>query len=703
MYEELYIVENGKRFGIDLATPSGITLVYKSNIFGDLSKITCSYTYTFKLPLTANNRRIFDNADDIRCASNKIRKRLTAIYIQNGIPLFNNANLYIDSTENCYNAVMTWGVIDGFSAMKDNDISIKELNYEEDTTFGPVSTLMSSFKNDVSAVRPLYNAGATYVSPNGNKNTYIGYNFFPLPCVPIYKIVQLINAYYSTNFVLGEDYSYGDSKDMNNLLKFGVIPLVSAKQSDEEINSNATDCFVHSMTSGYKRYEKPNIIHGYASTPGRPMNWQYFEEVRDTEGKLYGLKNKSNSKVFATIKGYFGFTIKSGSTEITSNSETKPVLKVYGYSSYSGISQVVELASVDGTYKTHYSDEYSQYGDGNLRWRFEFTEKYGSERIEVEIPANTTVFFGIECGDKTDIVGSGESDPPVFYPELKPESNRYSATDTSCNSWPIPIGPNLPDISCMTLMKALFYMIGAFPTTDSSGNIVPMYYDSLKENIINGVANDWSNKVTTDVSVLPNKTTYTVSGFGQRNYYLMKNDNLDSKGAESESDVYASGIGVIECNNETIEKKKTIIQLPFYGAYLHNLKNKKFSTGNTIKFWVRENEVKTVEAKPAFGLVTPFIQKKYDGSTGNTWLGLEIWDGFANILLNPSYAYLARIMENPVIITENLLLNELDLRSLDYSVPVYLSKYGAYFAIVSITRDSKGICKCELIKLPEEE
>ena len=112
MYEELYIIDKSTKLRVDLSIPSGITLNFKSNIFGDLSKIACSYTYTFKLPLTANNRRVFDNADDIRCISNKIRRRLKAEYVQNGIPLFSNANLYIDSTETCFNAIMTWGVID---------------------------------------------------------------------------------------------------------------------------------------------------------------------------------------------------------------------------------------------------------------------------------------------------------------------------------------------------------------------------------------------------------------------------------------------------------------------------------------------------------------------------------------------------------------------------------------------------------------
>jgi hypothetical protein len=79
-----------------------------------------------------------------------------------------------------------------------------------------------------------------------------------------------------------------------------------------------------------------------------------------------------------------------------------------------------------------------------------------------------------------------------------------------------------------------------------------------------------------------------------------------------------------------------------------------------------------------------------------------VWNDFVKINSDPSYSYLSRIMENPIVITENLRLNEHDLRMLDYTVPVYLEKYGANFAIVSISRDSKGVCKCELIKLPEE-
>ena len=79
---------------------------------------------------------------------------------------------------------------------------------------------------------------------------------------------------------------------------------------------------------------------------------------------------------------------------------------------------------------------------------------------------------------------------------------------------------------------------------------------------------------------------------------------------------------------------------------------------------------------------------------------MNIWNGFKNISKNESYAYLQSIVKNPIVITENFLLSELDLHNLDYAVPIYLEKYNSYFAIITLERDSKGICKAELIKLP---
>ena len=79
---------------------------------------------------------------------------------------------------------------------------------------------------------------------------------------------------------------------------------------------------------------------------------------------------------------------------------------------------------------------------------------------------------------------------------------------------------------------------------------------------------------------------------------------------------------------------------------------------------------------------------------------MEIWNEFSNIKSNESYDYLQQIIRKPFIIKEQLRLNEFDLLGLDYTRPIYLDKYNSYFVVISIQRDSKGRCNCELIKIP---
>lgn len=75
MKEELYIYDKEDvRRSLDINTPSGITLKWVSNLFNSLDKVNCSYSYTFKIPMTNHNRNIMDITEDIRHDSGIIRK-----------------------------------------------------------------------------------------------------------------------------------------------------------------------------------------------------------------------------------------------------------------------------------------------------------------------------------------------------------------------------------------------------------------------------------------------------------------------------------------------------------------------------------------------------------------------------------------------------------------------------------------------------
>lgn len=700
MYEELYIIDNGKRLRVDLSIPSGITLNFKSNIFGDLSKITCSYTYTFKLPLTANNRRVLDNADDVRCISNKIRRRLRAEYLQDGIPLFTNANLYIESTDTCFNAVMTWGVISGFQTLKDDDISIRKLPLEAKPIFGPCNAKIDEYSNTANYVQPLYNAGLTYISDNGWKDQYNTYSVFPLPAIPVYRLVQLINTKYGTKFKLGSEYSYGDMTENHKIISLGVIPCVNVDQQPEgetekSVLETNIGCYMKGPYAGIE-----HILTG-ATNDAAPTDSR-FSLVKDGNGFTIGIKVTSDAALSFEVDGciYAKFTHEpnqykgQGRVDMGAPDTTGITPKLTFYYTTNGTS-AASITSIDGRFSW----------DDNWCWVFDFSKERGRDRLSINVPPNATVFCAIEAeANALQLKTSTIYKLIRFYEKVDPNNIQWNKPEASAGAIQMDLMSNLPDISCMTLMKALFFMLGAFPSINSAGEIIPVYYTALRDNIIAGNAVDWSKKMTTEYSALPAKMSYSISGFGQRNFYMMKNDNADGEGGEDETDVYAPGKGIIYVGNEVIDRNKTIIQLPFYAPYIKNKKSPFLATGNTMKFWYHENdEVKTKEAKPCFGMITPLVQTSSGAPTGVQWMSMEIWNDFVNINSDPSYSYLSRIMENPIIITENLRLNEHDLRNLDYNMPVYLSKYGAFFAIVSITRDSKGISKCELLKLPEEE
>ena len=202
--EELYVINtDGERYALDIPSPSGITLKWVSNLFSDISKLTCSYSYTFKLPMTAKNRRVLDIADDIRHTSSFAKVTVDAEFFVNGICLCPNANLYVSEVStSSFSCVMTWRVLKAFEKMKSDSININELpsvgtfiwkTGDDDLMYGYPS---HTNKNTDNILYPNYDAGIPY--EDGTP---------PKPVMPVYRLLQLINEFYGVKFVLGREIS----------------------------------------------------------------------------------------------------------------------------------------------------------------------------------------------------------------------------------------------------------------------------------------------------------------------------------------------------------------------------------------------------------------------------------------------------------------------------------------------------------------
>lgn len=237
MKEELYIyTSDTTRELLDIPSPSGITLKWENNLFGDISKLSCSHSYTFKLPLTQRNIRLLDLANDIRHRSMMVRIKVKAEFYINGVCLCPNANLYVSEvSDTAFSCVMTWKVLKAFETLKTSSLNLNELpsvgNFtwkdgDDSLVYGyPTDTL----KNTDNILYPAYDPGLPYEEGTP-----------PKPVVPVYRLIQMINAHFGVKFDIGRALLSGmgtlPAANFNNknfyghcvyddFVTYGVIPI----------------------------------------------------------------------------------------------------------------------------------------------------------------------------------------------------------------------------------------------------------------------------------------------------------------------------------------------------------------------------------------------------------------------------------------------------------------------------------------------
>lgn len=661
MKEELYIIKDGERIAVDLSTPSGITLKINSNLLEDLSNLTASHSYTFILPFTRRNRESFGMIEDVRHKSQMFGVRLKAEYRLNGIPLFKDGNIYVDEVAGGYKAVMTWQLAGGFEALKNADINICELDslgtYRVGLTgVGSRATNepgihYDNWRNDMDVTRPWYTPGYPGASPQ--------------PVVPVYRIIQLINDHYGTSFDFGAPYQMGDDdNDAHDFIKYGVVPLVTRKHPDysvpvERLISSTALPLV--SIGGEKNCLQLSDKEGeYITVSGNEIF------VSETYRYGTGYDNVANIVIKGEMKVWYG------------RNESKPSdnveLRIYGR--YKKINEVIEVKEVASVTCEMQKEELGNY----YIFNFEEEIKQGKDKETGE--SIESVFIGFSENIKTTLNTSVTSEPA--FREWR-------------GGYDIYITENLPEISCLTFMKSVFYIIGAFPVTASDGSVRPAYFNDLRKNLFSHHYVDWSGKINGTISQMSESIKFTFGGLGQESFFLMKNESLDKDG----EDGYQSDKSHLITENGVLEKQKIIIQLPFYGAST--------ADGNSINTYkIDDGVLKWHDAKPAVGMIKIATTANWNRPLGSTStpngganvLGMYLWQFPQDLSASDTFAYLQSMALRPYVVTESFRLNEFDVRDLNYSIPIYLDKYNSFFAVVSVQYTARSSAKVELVRLP---
>lgn len=592
MKEELYI----KGESVDLGD-SEITLNFKSNLLGDISKITASNSYTITLPRTNKNIRLLDFPNVAGHESYMMRDYFNAEYYRNGVKLFDAKAVLISCSEDGFDVALTWGMSEKFIQLMNDDKSIQEfadmaLPWNSSTTYdnGLVNGQLSH-----GYIR--HNAGID-VDSNRDK-------IFIHPSVNCMRLLEEIASYY------GLTMDWGSYKQYIELL---YLPLISQKASSKYNFFEANITGTLDSDIKYVKFTQINRVDGIniSNTETYGDVVRIYETSLDWELDILIYTNKHNTLNVVELAFYSNAQyIKS--LQISSND--------IGLCAYKGVIP------------------------------FDITEY---SNITIRIRINNGALLGII---KSYIKIFSEDVQSVSY-------NQY-----------YPIGSNLPDISVVDFIKQICWLFGLFAIKSDTG----VSFISVNKIIDNrDKAVDWSKKLV-PTGWTAKETSYTFGDFAQKNYFRYE-ENENAKSAD----------GYMVVQNKTLDYEKDLVKLP-YTAGGDN------GDMRAVPYFKWSDDGTIVELEDCGDRIMQLVIS-FD-SQGKEDARLDFSDlKFQNRVSRFGLSSYQDLIKSPFVIKDTFRLTEIDLKNLDYTIPVYIERYAAFFAIISI-KSQGDYSECELLKL----
>ena len=584
MKEELYI----KGESVDLGD-SEITLNFKSNLLGDISKITASNSYTIKLPRTNKNIRLLDFPDVAGHESYMMRDYFNAEYYRNGVKLFDAKAVLISCSEDGFDVALTWGMSEKFIQLMNDDKSIQEfadmaLPWNSSTTYdnGLVNGQLSH-----GYIR--HNAGID-VDSNRDK-------IFIHPSVNCMRLLEEIASYY------GLTRDWGSYKQYIELL---YLPLISQKANPKY------------------NYYFAEIKLEYPGTPNTVVKYVQTNMTLGIYNHVMGLTIHLNG---------------SGNYRIESNVKTK-----------NSANPIYLL--IDKENNNIYSSAFTY--DGN--YMYSFNKEYLTEEKDL--------YLHIDFQSQID--ESYNNYIKITDIELNDEAQYYTY---------YPIGSNLPDISVVDFIKQICWLFGLFAIKSDTG----VSFISVNKIIDNkNKAVDWSKKLV-PTGWTAKETSYTFGDFAQKNYFRYE-ENENAKSAD----------GYMVVQNKTLDHEKDLAKLP-YTAGGDN------GDMRAVPYFKWSEDGTTVELEDCGDRIMQLVIS-FD-SQGKEDARLDFSDlKFQNRVSRFGLSSYQDLIKSPFVIKDTFRLTEIDLKNIDYSIPVYIERYAAFFAIISI-KSQGDYSECELLKL----
>ena len=599
MTDELYINEER----VDMYPDTSTTLNFKSNFFGDLSKITSSNSLTIKLPRTPRNRRILENATAPSVLTSFPYKQHPAAYYREGVGIVRVAYaVMLTASSSDYEIALYWGVMANFKSWVDTGASLRDLPDDYSLPWN-ASQSTSAIKDTETYFYAAYDCGVTLTDANKQLvNIH--------PSANVSWVLSLISEQAGIEFEFPDNLS----KELTTL----AIPCLDDNASAASwIAEGLTASKIYLFQQSGAAYD--GNIRVYPSSASDPHGlFDYNTQVYgsgDTDRITFKFQMLHNASIFTPSTAVLNMILFKDGEQVATKQWKGAQSGLYFTIA---VDEEIDMTDYDG-FHLLFTGCVDKAVDGTV-----------SGVLQVLPHFNTLTY------------------PSVF-----------------------PIIPNLPDIKQIDFIKALCAIFGLFAmqSTDDTNKIRFVSINELMAN--KAAALDWSSYLTRSNDDEPKSIAHSIENFAQRNKLNYKDDDT----------VHTDANGILYVDNETIERERDILTLPFAA-----------SDGNKILHYILSNDGTSVEAEKVEARIMKIVSSS--GGAALNFNGLDF-----NNLINKYYDSYMQVINNAVVIKEDIRLDNYAIRDINYLLPIYLRQYGQYFAIKQLSAKS-GSVEAELIKLP---
>lgn len=665
---------------VDLYPDTSLTLNFNSSILSDIGSIKCNASQTITLPRTVTNDRVFDLALLPSYDSAKTHRILPCRVYVDGIMIVDNGRCsLLDSGGDEYEMMLLFGILQEYdewvkSKPKLRDLTLHEEDYvpwnresgdsilsggKTQIDNSPRGTKDSMFYLDYENVVDEASGDVKWMSfeQEGSKDEIDPITIPAIhPCVSLLEIWERIRKENSLKFApLAEEADMENNvivltKNNNTDLQTFTRQLVIQKKPyyiAEGLGNSDKKLFLNILNSDFFNIQTSSFTHnGYRTVRVE------VEEIYLSLPAAEGVGDGGSDFKSAALASPFDYALVVKPYDQTVI-VIEPSDTLYKNTVVYRVNRTIEVVmneednGIDAVQMYIRLKEWESLT--HLIWAY--------PNLRAADIVNATGNYGADYGGWTISLREAFS--------LSPNDSWLNAVtyyyENNSNDYPLAkftLVPNLPDISQIDYINFICNLYGLFPVQEGE-SIRFVRFNILTDNIDKALFVDWSDRLTGN-SDTPARISYSMD-YAQRNEITYKNDVNDPYKLSS----------YIYVEDDTLIRDKKLIEFPF--APTHRNRIPQYIINDK-----REIEKNDCEYR--------LMRANWEDKTMSFTAALK-----PQQIINSRYSTLQEAIRKPKVIEEEMTLSLIDLQELDYTKPVYLAKYGRFFAVMSVQWDSGAL------------